>query len=98
MCARSSTRRCAWSRSTVGRACGQNGPMQFAELAAYFQYSGEPAQFVWVGAGEARYEQMLREVGVEVTGWLDQEQVRAQLARAHVYVQTSLWEGMALPV
>jgi glycosyltransferase involved in cell wall biosynthesis len=80
---------------TVGRACEQKGPTQFAELAARFHYAGEPVHFVWVGAGEPRYEQMLRAVGVEVTGWVGPDEVRAQLARAHLYVQTSYWEGMS---
>ena len=83
---------------TVGRACEQKGPTQFAELAARFHYAGEPVQFVWVGAGTPRDEQLLRAVGVEVTGWVSQDEVRAQLARAHVYVQTSYWEGMPLSV
>lgn len=83
---------------TVGRACEQKGPTQFAELAARFHYADEPARFVWVGAGDARYEQVLRAAGVEVTGWVSQDEVRAQLARAHVYVQTSHWEGMPLSV
>jgi len=83
---------------TVGRACEQKGPTQFAELAARFHYAGEPVHFVWVGGGEPRYEQMLRAVGVEVTGWVSQEEVREQLARAHLYVQTSYWEGMPLSV
>jgi glycosyltransferase involved in cell wall biosynthesis len=83
---------------TVGRACEQKGPTRFAELAARFHYAGEPVHFVWVGAGEPRYEQMLRAVGVEVTGWVGPDEVRAQLARARLYVQTSHWEGMPLSV
>jgi glycosyltransferase involved in cell wall biosynthesis len=83
---------------TVGRACEQKGPTRFAELAARFHYADEPARFVWVGAGDAHYEQVLRAAGVEVTGWVSQDEVRAQLARAHVYVQTSHWEGLPLSV
>jgi glycosyltransferase involved in cell wall biosynthesis len=83
---------------TVGRACEQKGPTQFAELAARFHYAGEPVRFVWVGGGDAAHEQVLRAAGVEVTGWVSQDEVRAQLARAHVYVQTSYWEGMPLSV
>ena len=58
----------------------------------------ENARFVWVGTGDSRREAMLRAVGVEVTGWLPQESVRAQLAGASVYVQTSRWEGLPLSV
>jgi len=83
---------------TVGRACEQKGPTQFAELAARFHYAGEPVRFIWVGAGDPRHEQVLRAAGVEVTGWVSQDEVRAQLSRAHVYVQTSYWDGMPLSV
>jgi glycosyltransferase involved in cell wall biosynthesis len=83
---------------TVGRACEQKGADVFAELAARFHFVGENVRFVWVGAGDARCEQELKAAGVEVTGWLDADDVRAQLARAHLYVQTSRWEGMSLSV
>ena len=83
---------------TVGRACEQKGADQFAELAARFHYAGEDVRFVWVGAGEAATNKCCEAAGVEVTGWVDQDEVRSQLARAHVYVQASRWEGMALPV
>jgi glycosyltransferase involved in cell wall biosynthesis len=57
-----------------------------------------PLRFVWVGAGDAHSEQVLRAAGVEVTGWVDSGRVRAHLAQAHAYVQTSRWEGMSLGV
>jgi glycosyltransferase involved in cell wall biosynthesis len=41
---------------------------------------------------------MLRAVGVEVTGWLPEEEVRARLATATAYVQSSRWEGLPLAV
>jgi glycosyltransferase involved in cell wall biosynthesis len=83
---------------TVGRACEQKGADQFAELAARFHFAGEDVRFVWVGAGDAASEQVLQAAGVELTGWVNQREVQSQLARAHVYVQASRWEGMALPV
>jgi glycosyltransferase involved in cell wall biosynthesis len=83
---------------TVGRACEQKGADLFAELAARFHFAGEPVRFVWVGAGDTGCERMLKAAGVEVTGWLDTAAVQSQLARAHVYVQASRWEGMALSV
>ena len=83
---------------TVGRACEQKGADRFAELAARFHFAGESVRFVWVGAGDDTSEQALRAAGVEITGWLGPGDVQAQLARAHVYVQASRWEGMALPL
>ena len=82
----------------VGRACEQKGADVFAELAARFIFAEEPVRFVWVGAGDARHEQVLHAAGVEVTGWVAPEEVRRHLARAHVYVQASRWEGMPLSV
>jgi len=82
----------------VGRACEQKGADQFAELAARFHFAGENARFVWVGAGDEASEEVLKAAGVELTGWVDHAQVQSQLARAHVYVQASRWEGMALPL
>lgn len=83
---------------TVGRVCEQKGPELFAELAVRVRLDSEDARFVWVGAGDPEREAMLRAVDVEVTGWLPQEEVRARLGAATVYVQTSRWEGLPLSV
>jgi glycosyltransferase involved in cell wall biosynthesis len=83
---------------TIGRVCEQKGPDTLAQVAARFAFAEEAVRFVWVGGGEARDEQILRAAGVEVTGWLPPHEVRAWLLRAHVYVQPSRWEGLALPL
>jgi glycosyltransferase involved in cell wall biosynthesis len=41
---------------------------------------------------------MLRAAGVQVTGWVEAEEVRRWMARASVYVQVSRWEGMPMAV
>jgi glycosyltransferase involved in cell wall biosynthesis len=83
---------------TAGRVCEQKAPEIFAELSVRVRLDVENARFVWVGAGDAAQEAMLRAVGVEVTGWLPQDQVRSRLATATAYVQTSRWEGLPLSV
>jgi glycosyltransferase involved in cell wall biosynthesis len=83
---------------SIGRVCRQKAPERFAALAARFQIAEVPARFVWVGAGDAAGEACLRASGVEVTGWVEPDQVRRWLEQASVYVQTSRWEGMPLSV
>jgi glycosyltransferase involved in cell wall biosynthesis len=83
---------------TVGRVCEQKAPEIFAELSVRERLESENVHFVWVGAGDPASEAMLRAVGVEVTGWIPQEQVRSRLATATAYVQTSRWEGLPLSV
>jgi glycosyltransferase involved in cell wall biosynthesis len=83
---------------TAGRVCEQKAPEIFAELSVRVRLEVEDAQFVWVGAGDPQREAMLRAVGIEVTGWLPQEQVLDRLAGATAYVQTSRWEGLPISV
>jgi glycosyltransferase involved in cell wall biosynthesis len=83
---------------SVGRVCEQKAPEIFAELSVRVRLDAENARFVWVGAGDPDREAMLRAVGVEVTGWVPQDEVRARLAGATAYVQTSRWEGLPLSV
>ena len=91
--------RCPGTPATVvglGQASSPQAPDQFAELAARFHYAGEPARFVWVGAGEPHYEQQLRAAGVTLTGPLDSDASDAQLAAADVVVQTGRGHGAPL--
>lgn len=83
---------------TTGRVCRQKAPECFAALAARFQIADVDARFVWIGGGDPRAEAQLRAAGVEVTGWVQREEVTRLLAGAAVYVQTSRWEGMPLSV
>jgi Glycosyl transferases group 1/Glycosyltransferase Family 4 len=61
----------------------------FAELAARFCFAGEPARFRWIGCAGPDGAALLRAAGVEVLVDLDPDALRAQMAGAHVFVQTS---------
>lgn len=83
---------------SMGRVCYQKAPELFAAMAAHFQIAEVPVRFVWIGCGDAASEARLRAAGVQVTGWLQRDEVQHLLSQASVYVQTSRWEGMPLSV
>ena len=79
-------------------------PEAFLRLAAALKDIGD-ARFVMIGAGavregESRWHNSLMERiaeagNVEYLGQLSQDEVNEQLARAHVFVNTSFYEGFA---
>ena len=83
---------------SMGRVCYQKAPEVFAAMAARFEIAEVKARFIWIGSGDPAAEARLRAAGVEVTGWLEPEDVQKLMAQATVYVQTSRWEGMPLSV
>ncbi len=83
---------------TCGRIWEQKNPECFAELAVRTFVDMPQARFVWVGDGDPGAAAMLRAAGVQVTGWVDADEVRRWMARASLYVQVSRWEGMPMAV
>jgi glycosyltransferase involved in cell wall biosynthesis len=80
---------------TVGRITYQKNPMMFNEIANQFlEY--KDIKFVWVGDGELRDE--LASENIEITGWLNKDDVFKKLAEIDLYISTSLWEGLPLSV
>jgi glycosyltransferase involved in cell wall biosynthesis len=74
---------------------GANRPQKnfplFLEIARGL--TDQPINFVWVGEPLTGHEWT---PNVEVTGWLAREQALARIAAGHVFVQTSLWEGLPI--
>lgn len=81
---------------TVGGIRKQKNPQQFANIAKVLKQHN--IQFTWVGNGESEDIDLLKEAGVEVTGWLTADEVKQKLSESDIYLQTSLWEGMPISV
>jgi glycosyltransferase involved in cell wall biosynthesis len=83
---------------TLGRLSRQKAPDNFAAVARSVRQHTPDARFIWVGDGDAGYRTILEQAGCEVTGWCNRAAVARQLANAHVYLQTSRWEGLPISV
>jgi glycosyltransferase involved in cell wall biosynthesis len=81
---------------SVGRICPQKHPEAFAAIAK--ECKDLPLDFIWIGAGDAKGEALLRAAGVVVTGWMSRADVLKTLSQWDVYLQTSRWEGMPVAV
>ncbi len=83
---------------TLGRLSRQKAPDSFAAVARAVRARRPDLRFVWIGDGESNYRPVLEAAGCEITGWRTREQVMELLSRAHVYLQTSRWEGLPISV
>lgn len=80
---------------TSGRIVAQKNPDLFNCIATYFQ-EFEDFEFLWVGDGPGRT--VLKAANITVTGWLPTQEVKALVAQAHIYLSTSLYEGLSFAV
>lgn len=80
----------------LGRISNQKAPWVFASIAKKILSAHDNVEFVWVGAGEAEYEQVLKESGVTITGFLDRDSALETVATLDIFLQTSLYEGLSL--
>lgn len=75
---------------TVGRICYQKNPVLFNEIAKSFpQYD-----FVWIGYGELNNE--LTSENIKITGWINRQEVIAEVLKLNIFIMTSLWEGLPI--
>ncbi len=80
---------------TSGRIVAQKNPELFNAIATYFQ-EFDDFEFIWAGDGEDRA--VLKANNITVTGWVPNEQVKALVAQSHIYLSTSLYEGLSFGV
>ncbi|MEI6558765.1 MAG: glycosyltransferase [Rhodospirillaceae bacterium] len=70
----------------------KNFPL-FCAVARAFE--GRDLHFLWLGGGEIPAGVRVPD-SVEITGWLPREEVLRRMAGCHLYMQTSLWEGLPI--
>jgi glycosyltransferase involved in cell wall biosynthesis len=79
----------------LGRIAAQRQPPSTARILASVS---DLADVVWVGDGDAADAAVVRDAGVEVSGWVTREQALAELASADVYLHWSAWDGHPVTV
>lgn len=76
----------------IGRIASQKRPALFSEVAVLVAGEQEEVRFRWIGDGDRTALDPI----VEVTGWLGQDQVRSEIARAQLVLFTSAGEGLPM--
>ena len=80
---------------TTGRVVDQKNPKYFNEIAKAF-VDLKHFEFVWIGDGEG--SSLLDSPNITITGWLSKEGVRNEIAKADLYLSTSVFEGLPFAV
>lgn len=78
-----------------GRICPQKNFPMFVDVARHF--ADKNVNFIWVGGGDMP-EGLELPSNLKLTGWMQYEDSIKEMARADVYFQPSLWEGLSLTV
>ncbi|WP_197274971.1 glycosyltransferase [Luteipulveratus halotolerans] len=82
----------------VGRICSQKDPAFFSDVQRCLRARGSTLRMVWVGDGDDGGRAMLQAAGIEVTGWLDQDALVAQLSSGALYFHCARYEGFPVSV
>ncbi len=84
---------CPLTVGILGRVTHARNPDLFNDIAMQFPH----INFKWIGDGILR--ERLTAKNIEVTGWfMERSDGLKQLNNMHIYLQTSLWEGLPIAV
>lgn len=81
---------------SVGRLTPARDPLFFAEVVRIVQSRVRNIDFTWVGGGDEKYAEVLRDLGVHVTGWLPRSEAMAILSSSDLHVHTASWDGFPM--
>jgi len=79
----------------TGRISTQKDPKFFAQVAEVCR--GE-MRFRWLGDGDVKGRYLLKQAGVDVTGWLSRADLHSEQAAAGMYLHTAIYEGSCLSI
>lgn len=82
----------------IGRISNQKGMEFFAQVARRVRDVAPDTRFRWIGDGDADKRDLLRQAGIEVTGWLTGTALASELARPSLYLHTASYEGFPLSI
>lgn len=82
----------------TGRICQQKDPAFYAEVCSLIRRVRPDIQCCWFGDGDVALKELLRRAGVNVTGWLERDQMHHALATTTVYFHSACYEGFPLSV
>jgi glycosyltransferase involved in cell wall biosynthesis len=80
---------------TSGRIVHQKNPVLFNKIASYFE---EFKQFVFLWIGDGTNRHLLTAKNIQITGWLDKDEVNGIVTGADIYLSTSKFEGLPYAV
>lgn len=83
----------------LGRIGPARDPERVARVARSVRMLRPDVRFLWIGGGDPDSMTLLKDAGVQLTGWLPrQESLRLLAAQATVFLHASRWEGLPLAV
>lgn len=77
--------------ASVGRVTPQKGPDEYVRIVKKLP---PDIKAIWIGGGSRINP--ISSNGLEVTGWLSQQEVREKLSEMDVLLMTSQWEGLSM--
>lgn len=81
---------------SVGRLTPARDPYFFAEVVRNVHKRDPSVRFTWVGGGDTSYGGALKDLGVQVTGWLSRHEAMAYVRAADAHIHTSSWDGFPM--
>ena len=81
---------------------GRLGPQKDAPFFAEAFHAAKQAhpqlEALWIGGGTDEHVQVLRDRGIEVTGWLPRDQALKLMSECDLYLHTAQWEGFPISI